>query len=556
MQKRNDSLLKINPSLLSVLSSLTGTSERSSGSGSTVTQQSYDKRGSYSPHTPIRRRRRPDSEVASAASTRSRPRSPNVFDYMLASTAASSIAEEQEAQANMSSSPSSQYEPSLAGSSEAPDTPSSRSTFPSPTATRSQSVAELRRKYDPQYATSEVSFQSENYNPESSTRNARRQPSVKDIAEDNEESVLEPTAPSELSYDPRQRSSSRSSRSSQHSSGRRRHREESVMQHMEYAHQAQYSHYVNPTYGQHRSLSTSSAQSDQAAYAYNMAMQQHQCNLPMAVVAQAPPQTNDGHVEQYERPPAPDAPDLSKRTLAGYEMLALELSLADSPVRPLYRKFEYLNHRILLHLQDELCELEEQLRIMDEIIAQMDPALADGERTPASRRGETYSSSEIHHRRTSLLGRIFIKTEQYNKAMSSYTAMAKSSGAPQEKDVQAYHQWMAKHAPVHEVEARFLQRGEDLMIPGKAGVAPPQSTEHTALAYLLMALMLPLLLFSIIPTLAGRLAVTALIAVGAFIVTATTRIRHILQPREWAVCGAAYMLLMAAIAGCVPQHTS
>lgn len=237
-------------------------------------------------------------------------------------------------------------------------------------------------------------------------------------------------------------------------------------------------------------------------------------------------------------------------------MIALELSSADSSVKPLYRKFEYLNHRILLHLQDELCELEEQLRIVDEIIAQMDPALPEGQRTPASRRGEAYSGSQIHHRRTILLGQIFTKTEQYNRAMSGYATMAKSSSSPEAEQVQAYQKWMAKHAPVHEVEARFLQRDGDLVAPGETDRGVDRPTKHAALAYLPVALMLPLLLFSIIPTLAGRLAVTALMAVGTFTVAATTRIRDLLPPREWAVCGAAYVLLMAAIAGCVPQHAA
>jgi len=185
----------------------------------------------------------------------------------------------------------------------------------------------------------------------------------------------------------------------------------------------------------------------------------------------------------------------------------------------------------------------------------MDPAVTEGQRTPASRRGEAYSHSEIHHRRTSLLGRIFIKTEQYNRAMSSYSTMAKSAGSPDAEQVEGYQQWMAKHAPVHEVEARFLQSGKDLMVPGKTESAVDRPTKHAALAYLPVALMLPLLLFSIIPTLAGRLAVTALIAAGAFIVAATTRIWHVLPAREWAICGAAYVLVMAAIAGCIPQHS-
>ena len=142
--------------------------------------------------------------------------------------------------------------------------------------------------------------------------------------------------------------------------------------------------------------------------------------------------------------------------------------------------------------------------------------------------------------------------------MTAYTGTANASTSATEEEIEAYRQWMAERNPVHEVETRFLQRTEDLVVPDVVAAAGSttsrRSFRHAALAYLPVALMLPLLLFSIIPTLSGRLAVTALIAAGAFIVAGTTRIRHLLPLREWAVCGAAYVLLMAAIAGCIPQH--
>ncbi|RMZ31158.1 hypothetical protein D0859_04712 [Hortaea werneckii] len=453
----------------------------------------------------------------------------------------------------MSSSSSSHYEASLAGSSEAPDTPSSRSTVPSPTSYRSQSVAELRRRYDPQYTTG---ARSSSRSPDSSIRRRCIQPSVSDVVEDDEASVVQPSASFLLHYSSDRRSSSRSSRASQDSGRRMREQEESMRQHMAYASPMHESQYVNSTFDHQRAPSTSSVQSHPNAHAYEHAMQQYQFPHPPPLLAPQPitPPKWKCQIASTQQPPVPDAPDLSQRTIAGYEMLALEISAGESPVRPLYRKFEYLNHRILLHLQDELCELEEQLRTLDEIIAQMDPAMAEGQRSPASRRAETYSNSEIHHRRTSLLGRIFLKTEQYNRAISAYNDVARSASSAKDEDVRAYQDWMSRHAPVHEMEARFLQAGRDLVLPGKTDEDDASSTKQAALACLPAGLMLPLLLFSLIPTLLGRLVVTALIAGGAFIVAATTRIRHLMPVREWAVCGAAYMLLMAAIAGCVPLH--
>ena len=551
--RRSEGGLKVNPSLLSVLSSLTGNSDRSSGSSSTITQQSFDRREIHTSRAHSRSRRssrskRTVSEVGLSMS--SRPNGPNVFDYM----EAPSVDDDHDGHSVVSSSSSSHYEPSDGGSSQAPDTPSSRSTFPSPTTTRSQSVADLRNKYDVQYAASTGSTRSNSNSPDPSLRSLRKQPSVSDVPEDDEEEgSIAPTAPSVLNYDPQQRSSSRSSRGSARSNERMRRQEQSVHQHMAYTHQE---HYVEPVYGQHRSFSNSSAHSDRSAYAYQMAMRQYQWPLPPAapMAPPAPPQTMNGHIAPQERPQAPEAPDLSQRTLTGYEELALELSTSESPIKPLYRKFEYLNHRILLHLQDELCELEEQLRTVDEIIAQMDSAVADGQKTPVSRRGEAFHGSEIHFRRTQLLGQVFVKTEQYNRAMSAYASMAEDSTAAEDGQVEAYQQWMAKHSPIHDVETRFLKRSQDLIVPGKSSTSLDRPTKHAALAYIPVALMLPLLLYSIIPTLAGRLVVTALIAVGAFIVAATTRIRLVMPAREWAVCGAAYVLLMAAIAGCIPSH--
>ena len=168
----------------------------------------------------------------------------------------------------------------------------------------------------------------------------------------------------------------------------------------------------------------------------------------------------------------------------------------------------------------------------------------------------------MHYRRTHLLGRIFLKTEQYNRAMAAWARLTTDIALPAAgaEQVATYRRWMGEHAPVHEVEARFLQCENDLVAPATARKSASSEDRiwgvgHVAAA-LPVALMLPLLLFSLIPTLGGRLLVTALIAVGAFIVAATTRVRHLMPAREWAICGSAYALLMAAIAGCVPQHHS
>lgn len=332
-----------------------------------------------------------------------------------------------------------------------------------------------------------------------------------------------------------------------------------MRQHMAYLHQQQ-GHHSAPMYDHHRSHSASPMHSAPSPQQHHMAMQHYQWpqhhppNAFSQTTPPPPPEATNGHVATQQRPEAPAPPDPTQRTLTGYELMALELSHPTSSFQPLYRKFEYLNHRILLHLQDELSELEDQLRHFDELIAQMIPdSPGGGSKPPSSRRGEAWGGHELHYRRTELLGRIFVKTEQYNRAMASYASMAKDAAPAEDGSIAAYREWVEKHKPIHEVETRFLQRGDDLVMPRAPSIAG--SGQNVALmVYLPIALMLPLLLFSIIPTLGGRLLVTVLIAGGAFLVAATTRVRALMEAREWAVCGAVYGLLMAGVAGCVPCY--
>lgn len=111
------------------------------------------------------------------------------------------------------------------------------------------------------------------------------------------------------------------------------------------------------------------------------------------------------------------------RTTAGYEYLASKLTPSkdgEKPLPPLYRKFESLNHRVLLHLQDEIAQMEEDLQVLDEYEEMHRIAAAQHKGTEplrASRRmdAQSQSFSDLHHRRMELLGKLILKTEQYSK---------------------------------------------------------------------------------------------------------------------------------------------
>lgn len=109
----------------------------------------------------------------------------------------------------------------------------------------------------------------------------------------------------------------------------------------------------------------------------------------------------------------------------GYGFLASRLSPSldgnnDTRLPPLYRRFENLNHRVLLHLQDEIAQMEEDLRMLDEYEEMHRVAIAEQEGTktlPASRRMDVQSQfySSLHYRRLDLMEALVHKTEQYSR---------------------------------------------------------------------------------------------------------------------------------------------
>ncbi|KXT01653.1 hypothetical protein AC578_2760 [Pseudocercospora eumusae] len=563
-RRRTDPLPRFNPSLLSVLSSLTRNSDRSSSSNTTITQQSYDQH-----HVEYTKAKATRKHSESDIKATKKDYSPHALDVMDANSVDGS---HDGRSIDTESSSSSQYEPSDAGSSDLPETPSSHSTFPSPTATRSGSlngsvgsVAELRRKYDQHFNnTSPCSTRSNSYSPEAIPRNLRKLPKINDVAEDEEQS-RQPSPPyNEVVYNARKRSSSQASDLPERYEERLRQQQDELRHHVAHTQNQHGQNYVDPAHAQHRSHSTSSNGSARAQreWQHLLAMQQYQYPLPPAQMAYPPPpQTTNGHIAHPDRPPVPDAPDSSQVTIAGYEMLARELTNDSSSVKPMYRKFSYLNHRILLHLQDELQELEERLRIVDEIVAQLDHS--SEQTTPASRRGDAAFGGDWHHQRTLLLGRIFQKTEQYNRALKSFQDLGSADQtSPEPEQVETYREWLKQKTPIHEVETKFLDHEHDLLLPGRtppppSSPPPPPNKAQMLFTYLPVGLMLPLLLFSVIPTLAGRLIVTFLISVAAVLVSATTtKIRDLMPLNEWAVCASVYVLIMAAIAGVIPRHAT
>lgn len=103
----------------------------------------------------------------------------------------------------------------------------------------------------------------------------------------------------------------------------------------------------------------------------------------------------------------------SRRDSLGGISIQSAYTADDQSIKPIYRRFEALNHRLLLHLQDELSELEEQLHRLDTTETQK--RRAQSRILPASRRAEYLAGGELQWHKTDILGKIGFKLQQYSE---------------------------------------------------------------------------------------------------------------------------------------------
>ncbi|PKS04971.1 hypothetical protein jhhlp_008337 [Lomentospora prolificans] len=160
-------------------------------------------------------------------------------------------------------------------------------------------------------------------------------------------------------------------------------------------------------------------------------------------------------------------PRAEKLPLSGYQLLASKLSPSHarpSIIQPMYRRFETMNHRILLHLQDELAEMEEQLHRLD--TADTQTRRLQNCILPASRRSDYLAGGELQWHKTDILGKIGYKLEQYNRVLSSFEKTQNMS-APSKSEIEDYRGFLEAQRPITELETRFLDCNDDLVAIGR-----------------------------------------------------------------------------------------
>ncbi|KAF2753687.1 hypothetical protein EJ05DRAFT_168399 [Pseudovirgaria hyperparasitica] len=269
--------------------------------------------------------------------------------------------------------------------------------------------------------------------------------------------------------------------------------------------------------------------------------------------------------------PPPEVIDRSRETITGYELIAHRMTEKPKDanddkksIPPMYRKFEHLNHRILLHLQDEITELEEELRFLDESIAQMAPRGRDGSIQPASRRADARYGNDLHYRRTEILGKVYVKLGQYNQALSSFHSVKAIEG-PKTDDINDFTSWLEQHTPVDKIETQFLTKKDDLLninttttqatqlhhAPETASLSPAWDSIHPAMFVSPFAFLVPLFAIVFIPGTVARMIALAATALAIASLISLTRLHACMAHRDWAICGSIYFGLMSVLAALI-----
>ncbi|CAD6455781.1 d10bc7e1-38fd-4f2e-a9d9-bbe929389889 [Sclerotinia trifoliorum] len=188
--------------------------------------------------------------------------------------------------------------------------------------------------------------------------------------------------------------------------------------------------------------------------------------------------------------PPKHVPSQIDPTITGYELLASRLSssshsgsdtVVEDRIKPMYRKFEALNHRLLLHLQDEISELEEQLQRLDKADTESRRLRHTGNGNfgidviPASRRASEQMGGDLQWHKMDILGRIGYKLAQYNQTLTSFHSLQSLPPASQ-PDITHYREYLQTARPITEVETRFLDpKVEDDLISVASGSSGSRS---------------------------------------------------------------------------------
>ena len=268
----------------------------------------------------------------------------------------------------------------------------------------------------------------------------------------------------------------------------------------------------------------------------------------------------------------------STQSSSGYGLVASHLTKSASEEKdafpPLYRRFESVNHRVLLHLQDEISQMEEDLHTLDEYEEMHRITTAEQEGTkplPASRRRDSQAQaySPLHYRRMDLMSALIVKTEQYSmlspsailrvitdndldNALCAYSKVVQTLPSAPEKDIDNYRGWLKKRHPIASAESRFLDYRNDLVsLTPRMAASSAAAPVYVAIIIASGALLLPLLAFNMIAEFSGRLVVVTVVggAAAAIAASYSAGVDSLVDSRDGWRCTMMYVFLMLLVSG-------
>lgn len=207
--------------------------------------------------------------------------------------------------------------------------------------------------------------------------------------------------------------------------------------------------------------------------------------------APSPPPAQQGRLQPVDA----EQVGVSRNTVPqGHELLASGYCTTTDPTAPtpLYRRFEHLQHRTLLHLQDTIGELEAELKMLDEHIAHMTTD-STGFHHPQSRRLDRIHTG-IGGRRHQVLDCLSHYIGQYDLILGAQKVIMKSP-QPTGQQIEQSQSWHRHHQPIQTNETGFLQHATDLVcidhtqLDGSIEAAKATSFIFGALAALGMSLL-------------------------------------------------------------------
>ena len=256
----------------------------------------------------------------------------------------------------------------------------------------------------------------------------------------------------------------------------------------------------------------------------------------------------------------PHDDSLKSRAMTGnaHCMLASEVSQASASSEhnppQLYRKFAELNHRIALHLQSEIAQLEKELKRLDKRL----------ETNPDECR-------ELEFHRTDTLGRIFAKINQYSESprclrnssivnimesadqtLTSFDNLDRVSKDASGADIKSYRALVSQRPGIPSRELGFLDSRSDLV--SLASREPVDSRANRSLIFgPPAAILLAFLAFSGLPGLISRFILLILLSTVGYSVLYQPGegLGSSLSPQERRVCFILYLGVLVVMAGTI-----